>query len=236
MQKPIDVVAYKYIENDLKEQICNGLIAPGERLPSMVDLCQKYNTSSTTIKKSLDNLKQSGYIYAKKRIGYFVSNIESDNFKIKFNLQDNLKDTITEIKIEDVKMCINKQHGSENNTNILVINRIFYNEVLPVAFEVMEIALNADIDIAKIDTVNWIKRLESVLYSQNIKKEIEVLLVQDQTINKKLMEPENTLLFYFAKTFKTNENQFIARTIIYIPNDVCKMSGTGIQIIAANNG
>lgn len=235
MQKPIDVVAYKYIENDLKEQICNGLICPGERLPSMVDLCQKYNTSSTTIKKSLDNLKQAGYIYAKKRIGYFVSDIESDNFKIKFNLQDNLKDTITEIKIEDIKICKNKKCGPVNNTNILVINRIFYNEVLPAAFEVMEIALNADINLTKIDTANWVKRLESVLYSQNIKKEIEVLLVQDPPINEKLMEPENTLLFYFAKTFKTNENQFIARTIIYIPNDVCKMNGTGIQIQTQDN-
>lgn len=221
MQKSTNVVAYKYIENDLKEQICNGLIAPGERIPSMVELCQKYDASSTTVKKSLDHLKQMGYIFAKKRVGYFVSKVEKDNFKIKFNLQDNLKDTITEMKIDKVYLC-------KDHEGILVIERTFYSEVLPVSLEMMEIAIHADIDLKRMDANAWIKRLENILYRQDIIKKIEVLLTQNAVISERLMEPEDTLLFRLTKTFKTKNDQFIARMTVYIPNNICKITGSAI--------
>lgn len=229
MYKQTEVVAYKVIENDLKGKICNGNIKPGERLPSMVDLCQEYNTSSTTVKKSLDSLKQAGYIYAKKRVGYFVSDIESDNFKIKFNLQDNLSDTITNSEIENVTI-IPGDSETKGNEKTLKIGRVFYNEILPSAFENLEIALRSNVNPDKINVDNWIKELESVLYSQHIHKGINVSLVQDQMINEKLMVPDETLLFHFIKTFETTAGRFIARSGVYIPNNVCKISGSSVQI------
>jgi DNA-binding GntR family transcriptional regulator len=46
----------------LKGQIEAGELAPGSRLPSIVDLAHTYGIATTTVRKALDRLKAEGLI------------------------------------------------------------------------------------------------------------------------------------------------------------------------------
>lgn len=69
-------MASKYMEiyKDLKSQIETGVLKPGEKIKSEVDLCKEYDCSRMTIRNALDILSEEGYVFRKKKVGTFVLN------------------------------------------------------------------------------------------------------------------------------------------------------------------
>ena len=61
------------VYTQIKEDILDGVYAPGDRLPSLEELMQQYSVSSITIKSSLNLLKQDGLISRKQRQGTIVT-------------------------------------------------------------------------------------------------------------------------------------------------------------------
>lgn len=57
----------------VRGQIISNKIPPGGRLPTRLELEKKFNASSVTIQKALDQLAQEGFIEAHGRRGTFVS-------------------------------------------------------------------------------------------------------------------------------------------------------------------
>ena len=68
---------YKQIINDILEQIFNGTLRPGDRIPSEHELCTSYMVSSITSKNALVELADKGYIIRKKGKGSFVNSLEN---------------------------------------------------------------------------------------------------------------------------------------------------------------
>lgn len=74
---------YKELYQKIKQDILNGVIKIGEKLPSKRNLAQNLGISTITVENAYDQLICEGYIYAEEKKGYFVSAIE--------NLSKNLK-------------------------------------------------------------------------------------------------------------------------------------------------
>ncbi len=60
---------FEYIIRDMKDQILEGSLSPGRRIPTRVDLEKKYQASSRTVQKSLAVLVDEGFIYVRGRKG-----------------------------------------------------------------------------------------------------------------------------------------------------------------------
>ncbi len=69
----IDTTLYEHIYKCIKEDIINGNIKRGERLPSKRAFAKNNGVSRITIENAYDQLISEGYIYSIPRKGYFVS-------------------------------------------------------------------------------------------------------------------------------------------------------------------
>ncbi len=70
---------YKCIKND----IASGVLSPGERLPSKRDLAEHLDISVMTVENTYICLEEEGYIYARPRSGYYVSELEISQANIR---------------------------------------------------------------------------------------------------------------------------------------------------------
>lgn len=73
----------KYIEvsNYFKNQIENGLILPGQKLPTEFEIVEMFSVSRHTVRQAILELEKDEYIYRKKGVGAFCSNIKNEKNK-----------------------------------------------------------------------------------------------------------------------------------------------------------
>lgn len=64
---------YQQIKQDLLEQINQGVLHPGDKIPTEYELIQKYQVSRITVSKALNELKADGVITRFPNKGSFVS-------------------------------------------------------------------------------------------------------------------------------------------------------------------
>lgn len=70
---------FRQIRNSIVMGIAEGLLLPGEQLPSVRDLAQDTGLNPMTINKAYNLLKTEGFIVTDKRKGSFISReIERD--------------------------------------------------------------------------------------------------------------------------------------------------------------
>ena len=67
---------YKQIANKLREEIDEGLYAPGSRLPSMDLLATHFDVNKITVLKAMDELKSEGVIYSIPAKGTYVTEVK----------------------------------------------------------------------------------------------------------------------------------------------------------------
>ncbi|GAA2409939.1 hypothetical protein GCM10010404_79900 [Nonomuraea africana] len=65
--------AYLQIVDDLSEQIRRGTLAPGEALPSIAQLGERYDVSASVIKSAVSVLRTQGLVVGQQGKGVFVS-------------------------------------------------------------------------------------------------------------------------------------------------------------------
>jgi len=65
---------YEQLAHDVTQLIREGLLKPGERLPSVRDTCQRRGVSPSTVFQAYGLLELQGLIEARPRSGYFVRN------------------------------------------------------------------------------------------------------------------------------------------------------------------
>ncbi|PZR03372.1 MAG: GntR family transcriptional regulator [Flavobacterium psychrophilum] len=66
------------IADSLTDQIANGLLAPGEKIPSVRELAADMGVNPNTIMRTYNELQSADIIENKRGIGYFV-NVEARN-------------------------------------------------------------------------------------------------------------------------------------------------------------
>lgn len=68
---------YSHLYKCIKEDIVQGRLAPGDKLPSKRALAAQLNVSTITVENAYGQLVAEGYLYSLPKRGYFVSNLSS---------------------------------------------------------------------------------------------------------------------------------------------------------------
>jgi GntR family transcriptional regulator len=66
------VPPYRQIADDLRARIASGEIAPGRRIPTMVELEATYQVARDTIRKATQVLKDEGLVKTVSGMGIYV--------------------------------------------------------------------------------------------------------------------------------------------------------------------
>src|SRR5699024_11472350 len=64
---------YKNIIDDLINKINNGVLKPGDKLPSQREISKHYNVNRSTVVQALDILKSHGVLDSIEKQGVYVS-------------------------------------------------------------------------------------------------------------------------------------------------------------------
>lgn len=101
-EKPFIVIShsnpdpmYRQVTDQIKNAIAQGILKPGEKLPSVRGLVEELNISAITVKRAYTDLEREGYILTRPGLGTFVSEIDHENLK---------KEKMEEIKKELIKI------------------------------------------------------------------------------------------------------------------------------------
>jgi GntR family transcriptional regulator / MocR family aminotransferase len=70
--------AYKWLYAALRDEIVNGRLRPGARLPATRDLAKQYGLARGTVMNSFDQLKAEGYLEGAVGSGTYVSKVLPD--------------------------------------------------------------------------------------------------------------------------------------------------------------
>ena len=71
----INCPIYEYIYERIRQDILNGSLAPGEKLPSKRSFAKNNGISTITVQNAYDQLISEGYLFTLPKKGYYVSNI-----------------------------------------------------------------------------------------------------------------------------------------------------------------
>jgi GntR family transcriptional regulator len=63
---------YLQVADNLRRRIVDGELRPGDQIPSLSDLVQEYDTSSTTIRQAITVLRNEGHLLGQQGKGIFV--------------------------------------------------------------------------------------------------------------------------------------------------------------------
>lgn len=68
------MLKYETIAQDIQNRIESGDLAPNDKLPTVVDLCDRYGVSKITVKRAFEILTEKGLIASKRGSGTYVKN------------------------------------------------------------------------------------------------------------------------------------------------------------------
>lgn len=102
---------YQCIVDRIRQDIQNGKLLKGQKIPSIRKLADKYHCSKDTAQKALIELKYQKYIYAVPRSGYYVlENSLEDQQDMELSVRDDRHQIY-----EDFRICLNETLiGREN--------------------------------------------------------------------------------------------------------------------------
>ena len=66
------VPLYSQLKESIKEAIQNGILKPGDKLPTEHEICNHFNLSRTVTRQAFYELMSEGYIVRYKSRGTFV--------------------------------------------------------------------------------------------------------------------------------------------------------------------
>ena len=91
---------YEQIQTQIKSQILNGSLQPGEGLPSIRNLAKELRVSIITTKRAYEELEKDGFIETVIGKGTFVSNQNTERLKeiTLYNLENKLEEIIKQAK------------------------------------------------------------------------------------------------------------------------------------------
>ena len=95
---------YQEISDHLIEQIKNGQLNKGDKLPSIRLLSKSYHCSKDTVQKALLDLSYQKYIYAVPKSGYYVlEQAQEENNDLELPLRNDRHQVY-----EDFRICLNE--------------------------------------------------------------------------------------------------------------------------------
>lgn len=103
---------YQQLAQLLKNEIVNGNLQKGDKLPSIRDLVEQYGVNKDTVQRALRSLREESFIYAVNKSGYFVlKNVE-------VNKDSSLEEDYSQLPIEDLRICFNQSLASAHDLKL----------------------------------------------------------------------------------------------------------------------
>ena len=101
---------YQQLAQLLKNEILNGNLKKGDKLPSIRDLVAQYGVNKDTVQRALRSLREESFIYAVKKSGYYVlKNSEG---------KEPEEDDYSQLPIEDLRICFNQSLSSAHDLKL----------------------------------------------------------------------------------------------------------------------
>ena len=72
------MLKYEMVVEDIEKSIEDGTLKPYDRLPTVIELCEMYNVSRSTINQVMDELSDRGLVARRKGSGVYVKNVIND--------------------------------------------------------------------------------------------------------------------------------------------------------------
>jgi GntR family transcriptional regulator len=67
---------YSQLVSILRRQVANGVLRPGDQLPSEAQLCLRYQVSPMTVRRAINILVDQGVVVAEQGRGTFIRPVE----------------------------------------------------------------------------------------------------------------------------------------------------------------
>ncbi|AXQ78149.1 GntR family transcriptional regulator [Streptococcus chenjunshii] len=151
---------YKYIQNDLRQQIIAGKFKYGDKFYTEAELVDSYNVSSITVIRALKELENEGFLDRQQGVGTFVSRSRKEKL-VKFSdieFFPTSNDSVTVLSMEkgNKPYYLDKLqlHKSEFYYKII---RVRYNNSTPYVYHQSylphDYILNPDSPLEKYDSI-----------------------------------------------------------------------------------
>jgi GntR family transcriptional regulator len=72
---------YRQVTDQIRDAIAAGILAAGERLPSIRELAAAAGVSHITVKRAYGDLEREGYVIARQGLGSFVAGISRERMR-----------------------------------------------------------------------------------------------------------------------------------------------------------
>lgn len=133
---------YYQIVSDIKQQIKDGVLLPGDKLPAENTLSRTYQVSRVTVRKALDDLCALGLTERRPNRGHFVARIKDDRKNGKRSLHDTLLSSgrvptsrILSMTTEPASPSQSRHFGIPQGEPVILIHRVRYADGVPFALE-----------------------------------------------------------------------------------------------------
>lgn len=133
---------YYQIVSDIKQQISDGVLLPGEKLPAENALSEAYQVSRVTVRKALDDLCILGVTERRPNKGHFVAKIRDKQEQRSRSLHDTLiasgrtpSSHIISMTTEPASAAHGRLFGTEAGAPVIIINRVRCADGTPFALE-----------------------------------------------------------------------------------------------------
>ena len=67
------VAVYMQIENEVQFAVASGKLKPGDRLPSVRELSERFNVNPNTVAKAYRDLEVMGIVYTRRGMGVYIN-------------------------------------------------------------------------------------------------------------------------------------------------------------------
>ncbi|MEG0157337.1 MAG: GntR family transcriptional regulator, partial [Anaerovoracaceae bacterium] len=137
----MDIPIYVKIATDIKDKINLEIYKPNEPVPSEAALCETYNVSRLTVRKSLELLVREGLVYLVQGKGHFVRENNGSLYTFSFNEVSFDTVTIDHIRIVDVDVIESTKElvyilQIHPNTRVLRIRRMLFDSERPIGYDI----------------------------------------------------------------------------------------------------
>ncbi len=83
VDKHSGIPSYLQIMNLVRKAVLSGRLSKGDKLPPVRELKEIFEVNVNTVSKALERLQREGFLTARHGVGYFISDSENFDTKIK---------------------------------------------------------------------------------------------------------------------------------------------------------
>lgn len=145
--------AYIRVCEDLIAKIKSGILQSNDKLPTEKEMCETYQVSISTVRKSMYYLRDKGLIYSKRGSGYYVAEKRPDHSNLqqpslsKLGTNANIKTEIVKFEVRRASLQDAKQLKIKVNELVyeIIRKRLVNDELYMIEINLIPVGLIPDL-------------------------------------------------------------------------------------------